>query len=88
MSALPVCFFPFTLHGSAPGYARSQIDFCVGNLIGQVELLEVEGKIREILPDERFGVQPTMSIGSSRRRQVKIAVTGAARSLEITYTSN
>ena len=50
-------FFPFMLHGSAPGHARSWTINCTqGTGLAKEELLTMEGKINEILPDGRFGV--------------------------------
>jgi translation initiation factor IF-1 len=49
--------FPFILHGSAPGYARARtIIRTQGTGLAKEELMTVEGKINEILPDGRFGV--------------------------------
>jgi translation initiation factor IF-1 len=45
------------LHGSAPGHARSRTIICTqGTGLAKEELMTVEGKIGEILPDGRFGV--------------------------------
>jgi len=45
------------LHGSAPGHARARtVIRTQGNGLAKEELMNVEGKIDEILPDGRFGV--------------------------------
>jgi translation initiation factor IF-1 len=44
-------------HGPAPGYARLRMIICMSGMgLAKEELLTVEGKIDEILPDGRFGV--------------------------------
>jgi len=54
---LPAHFFPFMLHGSAPGHTRSRTIFCThGTGLAKEDLITVKGKINEILPDGRFGV--------------------------------
>ena len=45
------------LHGSAPGHACARtVIRTQGNGLAKEELMNVEGKIDEILPDGRFGV--------------------------------
>ena len=54
--------------------------------LAKEELITVEGKVDEILPDARFGVSLDNEHRIIAYTAGKCAVTGSARSLETSYT--
>lgn len=79
------------LCGSVPGYVRSRMTFCTqGTGLAKEELMTVEGKIDEILPDGRFGVTLdngyriiAYTAGKMRRHRIR-SVVGDLVHLEMT----